>query len=96
MGATVGSRELKTRLGRYLRLVKQGETVVVTERGRPIAELRPVEISEDDEEARLDELAALGVITRGKGGPLPPFRPVAARRGASLSKALSDDREDRL
>ena len=30
MSKTVGARELKTRLGRYLSLVKQGETLVVT------------------------------------------------------------------
>jgi len=30
---TVGSRELKNRLGRYLGLVGKGETIIVTDRG---------------------------------------------------------------
>jgi len=36
----VGVRELKNRLSEYLRLVRNGEEVLVTDRGRVIAELR--------------------------------------------------------
>ncbi|MGB6992764.1 MAG: type II toxin-antitoxin system prevent-host-death family antitoxin, partial [Thermoanaerobaculia bacterium] len=36
----VGVRELKNRLSEYLRLVRSGEDVLVTDRGRVIAELR--------------------------------------------------------
>jgi len=38
----VGARELKTRLGTYLRQVRRGATLVVTERGEPVAELRRI------------------------------------------------------
>lgn len=38
----VGARELKTRLGTYLQRVREGRTLVVTDRGEPIAELRPL------------------------------------------------------
>ena len=34
---TVAVRELKNRLSEYLRKVKAGERVVITERGRPVA-----------------------------------------------------------
>jgi antitoxin (DNA-binding transcriptional repressor) of toxin-antitoxin stability system len=37
----VGVRELKNRLSEYLRAVREGECVYVTDRGRVIAELRP-------------------------------------------------------
>lgn len=37
----VGVRELKNRLSEYLRIVRGGETVLVTDRGVVIAELRP-------------------------------------------------------
>ena len=36
---TVGSRELKNRLGRYLGLVRKGETIIVTDRGKTVAQL---------------------------------------------------------
>jgi prevent-host-death family protein len=37
----VGVRELKSRLSEYLRRVKAGETVIITERGRPIGRIVP-------------------------------------------------------
>ena len=38
----VGSRELKTRLGAYLQRVRDGQSFIVTDRGQPVAELRPI------------------------------------------------------
>src|SRR3972149_3720077 len=37
----VGLREMKNRLSEYVRLVRTGQAVVVTGRGRVVAELRP-------------------------------------------------------
>jgi antitoxin (DNA-binding transcriptional repressor) of toxin-antitoxin stability system len=37
----VGIRELKNRLSEYLRIVRNGEEVLVTDRGEAVAELRP-------------------------------------------------------
>jgi len=39
---TVSSSELRTRLGRYLRLVRKGETIAITIRGKTVAWLTPV------------------------------------------------------
>jgi prevent-host-death family protein len=90
----VGARELKTRLGAYLRQVRRGATLVVTERGEPVAELRPLPIGEDDL-SRLHELAVLGVLARETAGALSAFAPIAGR-GAPLSEAILEDREDRI
>jgi antitoxin (DNA-binding transcriptional repressor) of toxin-antitoxin stability system len=92
---TIGARELKMRLGTYLRQVQEGATIVVTERGRPVAELRAVPRGADDELARLDELAALGAVSRGSRLPLAPWQPVQLS-GPSLSETLLAEREDRL
>jgi prevent-host-death family protein len=92
----VGARELKTRLGTYLRQVRRGATLIVTERGEPVAELRPIPTGEGDVERRLHELAALGVLAREKSGPLPPFAAIPGGRGGSLSDAIREDREDRF
>jgi prevent-host-death family protein len=91
--ATVGARELKTRLGGYLRQVRRGRTLVITDRGEPVAELRPLEDA-GGEHARLERLRVLGTVTRQEHRPLAPFRPVHAR-GASLSDAVIEDRNDR-
>jgi prevent-host-death family protein len=95
---TVGARELKTRLGTYLRQVQTGATLIVTDRGRPVAELRPLEgPAEEDLDARLRELIALGVVSGevARRPPLEPFEPIESR-GGSLSEAICEDREDRF
>ena len=82
------------RLGTYLRQVEDGATIVVTERGRPVAELRPVGLGANDDGTRLDELAALGALSRGSG-TLAPFAPLRLA-GSPLSETVREEREDRL
>jgi prevent-host-death family protein len=92
--ATVGTRELKTRLGAYLQQVRQGRTLVITDRGQPVAELKPLH-DPTDEDAKLERLKALGAVTRVERRPLAPFRPIRARGGRLVSEAIVDDRDDR-
>jgi prevent-host-death family protein len=87
----VGARELKVRLGAYLRQVRQGRTLVVTDRGQPVAELRP--IGPRGDEAVLARLEAEGTVTRPTKRGLSPFRPVEMHRGASLSTVVIENRE---
>jgi prevent-host-death family protein len=90
----VGARELKARLGTYLRRVRQGRTLVVTDRGEPVAELRPLPAS-TSAEAVLAKLKAAGTITRIADRPLRPFQPITSR-GRSAAAAVLEDREDRF
>jgi prevent-host-death family protein len=39
----VGVRDLKARLSKYLRQVRQGQTVIITDHGRPVGRLSPVD-----------------------------------------------------
>jgi prevent-host-death family protein len=95
MAGSVGARELKTRLGRYLRRVRQGARLVVTDRGEPVAELRPLAGRGADGEPGLAALEALGALTRPKRARLGPFRALRSS-GRSLSEAISDGRKDRF
>jgi antitoxin (DNA-binding transcriptional repressor) of toxin-antitoxin stability system len=63
----VGVKQLKARLSEYLRLVKSGETILVTERTDVVAELRPARRSlprSDALDEVLDALADAGQLTR--------------------------------
>jgi prevent-host-death family protein len=91
--ATVGVKELKNRLTQYLRRTKQGEEVVVTERGKPIALLRPVLAEERSVslEAKLARLAARGLVTLPTQKPLKKVRSVKVS-GTPISRTIIEDR----
>lgn len=91
----VGVRELKTRLGSYLRQVRAGRTLTVTDRGRPVATLAPVEMAGQSAAARLARLRAEGTVT-GVGKPLPRIASPIAGRGPLFSETIIEEREDRL
>ncbi len=54
----VGIRDLKNELSKYIDRVRSGEEVIVTDRGRPVAKLSPLDVSDD----RLADLVAAGVV----------------------------------
>jgi prevent-host-death family protein len=86
---TVGVRELKARLSEYLRQVKQGKTVVITEHGKPVGRLVPAGQSLDE---RLKAMVDAG-LAEWNGKPLPPVKPVAKLRGGkSISDMIIEDR----
>jgi prevent-host-death family protein len=60
--ASVGIRELRQRASELLRRVGQGETIEITDRGRPVAILSPPPAS-----GPLDRLRALGEIDDATG-----------------------------
>src|SRR5438552_17179240 len=95
MRQRVGSRELKTRLGTYLRRVRRGATLVVTDRGEPVAELCPVTHGVSPEDAGPARLEVLGAVTRHSGTRLAPMQPVRAK-GRPASQAVTEGREDRF
>ncbi len=63
----VAVRELKNRLSAYLREVKAGEVVLVTDRGTVVAELRQptAEVVLSDTDAALARLSADGLLVPG-------------------------------
>ena len=79
---TIGIKALKNKLSEYVRAAAAGETVLVTDRGRVVAELVPPRVREDASlaEQKLGQLIRGGVLipaTVPPGARLPPRRPVA-------------------
>ena len=56
--AEAGIRDLRDHLSRHLERVRAGEELLVTDRGRPIARLVPVEAANT-----FDQLVAEGLVT---------------------------------
>lgn len=86
----IGIRALRQEASRYLRDVQRGETIEVTDRGRPVARLVPV-----PRDRGIEGLAASGRAVLAQGDVLDlgsPLRPVA---GAVLpGEAIAGARED--
>lgn len=95
---SVGIRELKNNLSRYLRKVEAGERVAVTDRGRVIAELgKPLSREgSSSNQSRYPELVASGLArppVEG-GDPLADWPVIRLRRGTAAA-LLDDDRGER-
>lgn len=95
----VGIRELKNRLSEYLRQVQQGERVLVTDRGKVIAELRPPGAPDSAEKhPGLHAMAQSGLLRLGQPNraDLYPLLPPAAPDHPDLSTwLLEQDRTGR-
>jgi prevent-host-death family protein len=91
---TAAVSELKAGLSGYLKRVKAGEEVVVTERGKAIARLVPFTRS-GPTPAELEALERAGVLRRGTGTLGARFweAPRAADPEGSVRKALLEERE---
>jgi prevent-host-death family protein len=91
--ATIGIRELKAHLSHTLQQVKAGETVIITERGKPIGRIVPMETSLED---RMQELMAAGVLS-WNGKKFQPQRDLAllprTRGDKTVAELLLEDRE---
>lgn len=86
--------DLKAHLSRYLRRVKAGEEVVITERNVPIARLVPLAGTEAGDEA-IRDLEARGIARAGKGRLPKSFweLPRPQDRRASVRRAVAEERE---
>lgn len=87
--AAVGVRELKNRLSQYLKRVRAGERVVVTERGRPVAVIsRPAVTSAD---RRIDAMLREGIARWAGGKPRGTARPPRIK-GRSVARMVIEGR----
>jgi len=86
---TVGTREFKDRLTHYLRLVRQGMTFVVTDRGKPVALVKPADgEGENSLEATLAGLATEGTVSLPRGKGFLKKSPAIRGKGAPLSQVV--------
>ncbi len=85
---SVSVRELKTRLSEYLRQVKSGQTIVITEHGLPVGRIVPAAQSV---ESRLQAMIQAGLVA-WSGNKLTPMSPVAQARKRSVADLIVEER----
>ena len=93
----VGLREANQRFSRTMQAVRRGEEVVLTERGRPIAVIKPIAHGEpEDDAAALRGLIDSGLVVAAlEPGPMPAlrWRPIEVT-GKPVSETITEDRGD--
>jgi prevent-host-death family protein len=93
---TIGIAQLKAHLSRYLDQVKQGQELLVTERGAPVAKIVPLRIAEAPESRRA-RLARAGLLRLGSGrlraSLLKPPKG-STKVGSGVLKALLEERAE--
>ena len=90
----MGLREANQQFSRLMKAVRAGKEVWLTERGRPLAVVRPIGIR-DETESTIQRLEAAGLLRpASKRGTLPSWRPRVVR-GIPLSATLRQERDDR-
>ena len=77
---TVGVRDLKARLSEYLRQVREGQVVVITDHGKPVGRIIPDHASAVE---RSKELVEAGLV-EWNGKKLKRIKPPAVNRSDKL------------
>ena len=86
----VGIRDLKARLSEYIRQVRSGQTVVITDHGRVVGRILP---AEQPLEERLRSLQEAGLLA-WSGQTLEPIEPPAVNRSEhTLADLIVEMRE---
>jgi prevent-host-death family protein len=86
---SVGIRELRQRASELIRRVEDGESIEITDRGRPVAVLAPLPVDP------LERLRAAGDLQASDGDICDLPEPLAVPSGAELpSEALARLRRD--
>lgn len=91
----VSIRDMKSRLSKYLKLVRAGKEVVITDRGKPVAQLTLVKPAGESEEEVIARLNALPWVRPGKGGKIKGAKhPIPWKPGDKLaSEIVLEDRD---
>jgi prevent-host-death family protein len=78
MGSSVGIREAKIHLSHLMKRVRRGMEIVITDRGKPVGKIVPVDRQRLSLAERVNDLESRGIIEEKKSPPkpLPPPLPV--------------------
>ncbi len=84
--------EAKAKFSELIHRVRQGRTIIVSHRGKPVAEIRPIRSADVGLEERIEQLERRGVLRR----PIDPGAPLeaVARRPGALQRFL-DERDEK-
>jgi len=89
--------EAKNNLSALIDIVKGGSSVLIMDRGRPVARLEPVSGVASEDDHRLARLIREGVVRPARSAPAKELfttRPPRTKKGASVVRALLEERRE--
>jgi len=90
----IGLREANLHFSRYIKMVKDGKEIVLTDRGKPLAIIKPFK-QEEDPEARIRQMEEQGLLSPSVKGEFPLHKLVILK-GMPLSTIVAEEREERV
>ena len=90
---TIGLREANLHFSKYVSMVKEGKEVVLTERGKPIAIIKPIPQEECRIENKIKLLEDQGILRCAKKRRFPVHKPMTIG-GKPISEIVIEGRED--
>ncbi|OGQ19400.1 MAG: hypothetical protein A3C54_06770 [Deltaproteobacteria bacterium RIFCSPHIGHO2_02_FULL_60_17] len=90
----LGLREANQQFSKAVKAVKEGKEVILTERGKPIAVIKPLSQAKTVE-ATIRRLEAEGILRPAlKRGPMPVWRSPVRIKGKPLSETIREERDE--
>jgi len=90
----LGLREANQQFSKAVKAVKEGKEVILTERGKPIAVIKPLSQAKTVE-ATIRRLEAEGILRPAlKRGPMPVWRSPVRIKGKPLSETIREERAE--
>jgi prevent-host-death family protein len=92
--ASVGIRDAKMHLSKYIKMVQQGTEVIITDRGRPVGKIIPIQardLSLDERIKRMEDQGLIDPIAGKSPKKIPPPLPVPE---GIAQKLLQEDRDN--
>lgn len=92
----LGLREANQKFSKAIKAVKAGKEVILTERGKAIAVIKPLKQAKD-QEAVIRRLEAEGLLRSGSksGKPMRVWRSPVRIKGKPLSETIREERDER-
>jgi prevent-host-death family protein len=91
--ASVGIRDAKMQLSKYIKMVQQGAEVIITDRGRPVGKIVPIQIKDlplGERIRRMEEQGLIDPTTANTIDKIPPPIPVP---DGIAQKLLQEERD---
>ena len=92
--ASVGIRDAKMHLSKYLKMVQKGTEVIITDRGRPVGKIVPVQHQDLSLEERIKILEDQGLLNKISTKRLKKIPSPILVSGNVAQKFLQEDREN--